>query len=464
MRKKLLSSVCIVLLSFMMVEAQSVLTPESFLEKVVKDFPQFQIADLKINQAEAAILASKGIFDPTLKYFQEKKTLGGDNYYNHQNADLSLYTPLGITVKAGVENNLGKYLNPELTKGTLSYLGIEIPVLKGLLIDEKRAELRQARVALENAGLERRLMLNQVLYEAMDAYIDWATAYAELQFLNNSIEIAQNTLTMTRQSFFNGDYAAMDTTEAYGQVLSIELSREQATQNYYVALLMVNQFLWAYELNTLIIDDSYIPDAEFLQNLPLNTDAGYYLENIDAHPSIRQYEVKQQSLAIEQRLKRQYLLPDLKLKGNLLSKDYYAFSDVYSPYLANNYKFGIDLKIPLLFREGRGNLEKTKLKIQETDFMQQLKERELKTKITQNDIQIKNYLTQANLADRLTENYTLLLNQEIFKFQQGEADLFYVNTRQNKLIDSYIKLLSLRSKYLKYWYKQQFTTAQLFEN
>lgn len=464
MRKKLLSSVCLVLLNLLTVDAQSVLTPENFLDKVVKDFPQFQIADLKINIAEAELLASKGIYDPILKYNQENKTLAGDKYYNYQNPDLSLYTPLGITIKTGVENSYGSYINPERTKGTLSYLGLEIPVLKGLLIDEKRAALRQSRIAIENAGLERTLLLNQVLFEAMDAYIDWAAAYAELQFLNNAIEIADNNLTMTRQSFLNGDFAAMDTTEAYGQVMSIELSREQAKQNYYVALLMVNQFLWATELNTLVIDESYIPYSEFLINLPINTDAGYFLQNLSQHPSIQQYEVKQKSLAIEQQLKRQYLLPELKLKGNILSKDYYSFSSAYNPYLANNYKFGIDLKVPLLFREGRGNLEKTKLKIQETNWMQQLKERELKTKITQNDVQIKSYLSQVNLGNRLTENYNLLLNQEIFKFQQGEADLFYVNIRQNKLIDSYIKLLSLRSKYLKYWYKQQYTTAQLFEN
>jgi hypothetical protein len=51
-----------------------------------------------------------------------------------------------ITLSSGIENNDGSRVNPENTLGTISYFGVEVPLLKGLFIDERRTALAQAKV------------------------------------------------------------------------------------------------------------------------------------------------------------------------------------------------------------------------------------------------------------------------------------------------------------------------------
>lgn len=58
-------------------------------------------------------------------------------------------------------------------------------------------------------------------------------------------------------------------------------------------------------------------------------------------------------------------------------------------------------------------------------------------------------------------NYTSLLRQEDFKFQNGESSLFLVNSRENKLIETAQKLVELRIKYQKAYYATQWAGGLL---
>src|SRR5690606_38723823 len=187
---------------------------------------------LQVGQSVASVLASRGIFDPVIDFQKDAKRLSGDRYYDHNNPEIKLFTPLGITLKAGVENNIGKYLNPELTNGVLSYAGVEIPVLQGLLIDKKRAALRQAEIIVNQTEEERRAILNDLYLNAITDYWYWTAAYRELQIIDQNLEIALQRLELTRVLFTNGEKAAADTTEAAGQVLALQLQQSAAVQEF----------------------------------------------------------------------------------------------------------------------------------------------------------------------------------------------------------------------------------------
>jgi outer membrane protein TolC len=105
--------------------------------------------------------------------------------------------------------------------------------------------------------------------------------------------------------------------------------------------------------------------------------------------------------------------------------------------------------VPLFLREGRGEYRKAKLKIEETNYELAAKKWEIENKV-------RNYFTETNLLQqqiRVTQNafngFTALLRAENLRFQNGESSLFLINTRENKVIETAEKLISLRLKYLK---------------
>jgi len=133
----------------------------------------------------------------------------------------------------------------------------------------------------------------------------------------------------------------------------------------------------------------------------------------------------------------------------VLSKGYYEPKKMDGAYFEKNYKWGFDFKMPLLFREGRGEYNKAKLKIQEANL-------ELAYKKCQIENKIRYYHTESNLLQKqlntilsIYSNSALLLKNEELKFAQGESTLFLINSRENKLLEVAQKQIDLTVKYKK---------------
>ncbi|WP_204277691.1 hypothetical protein, partial [Enterobacter hormaechei] len=76
----------------------------------------------------------------------------------------------GLDVKTGLENNGGQFLNNQVTEGQSSYVGIELPIAKGLLIDKRRATLQQAKIYRSQSEQEKAKMINDLLFDAYTGY------------------------------------------------------------------------------------------------------------------------------------------------------------------------------------------------------------------------------------------------------------------------------------------------------
>lgn len=460
MSLKLKNSLLLLLVS-PVIWAQDVLTPDAFMKIIGENHPVAKQADLRIGQSAAEVLSSQGIFDPVLSYSRDDKKLSGDRYYRYDQPELSLFTPLGIKVKTGFENSAGQYLNPQATPGVLSYAGLEVPVLRGLLLDKKRATLQKARIYRQSADVEKRSMINDLYVEALGTYWDWAAAYKQLTVLEQNLGNARRRLELTRILFENGDKALADTVEAAGQVIALELEITAMRQEFVKKGIGLSQYLWDAEGEAYMPAPSVRPDTLFFNNPPALINTADLISQLNLHPDLMVYDFKLRGLEVEQKLKRQDILPDLKLKANLLSKDYYSFEGAYNPYLTNNYKFGLSFSMPLFLREGRGQYQKASLKIDETQWALRLKRQKLETKIREYDTELQALQQQVALSESLVRNYQRLLELEELRFSQGESSLFVINSRQNKLLDSYTKLIQLQAKYIQSWFKQQWVAGLL---
>jgi outer membrane protein TolC len=142
----------------------------------------------------------------------------------------------------------------------------------------------------------------------------------------------------------------------------------------------------------------------------------------------------------------------LNVKSNILNQNYNVFKDAGAQFYQNNYKFGVDFKMPLFLREGRGEYRKAKLKIEETNLAFAAKKIEVQNKVktySNENFFLKNQLETQFIINKNTNS---LLKGELIKFYNGDSNLFVVNARENKVIETAEKLISLQFKIVKSYY------------
>ena len=433
---------------------------DTFIAQIKKNHPIAKQADIQVDKAAAELLSAKGSFDPTIALDASRKTFDSKNYYYYTNPELGIPLPIG-NIKTGLENNGGDLLTSEVTKGKTSYLGVEIPLAKGLLIDKRRAVLQQAKLYRSQSEQERLIILNNLLFDAYTTYWQWAGSFQQYQLFTKFTEIAGNRLRLVRIAYNNGDRAMMDTVEAFTQLQNYQLMQTDALLKWTVARLEMSNFLWYTNDSSYVLPENYTPEIlTFTTNEKQEIDV-LLAKSAEQNPLLKVYDFKLSGLEVERKLKFQSLLPYVALKANILNKDYYALKNISTNFIQNNYKWGIDFKIPLFLREARGDYRKTQLKIKETNLEFINKKQQTVTKIKSYYTEFLALSQQLVISQSMYNNYQALLKNEEFKFTQGESSLFLVNSRETKVIELLQKQIELNIKYYKAKYAVEWAAGLL---
>lgn len=427
-----------------------VLSADAFIKLVRSNHPMAKQALIGIQKADADLLSAKGGFDPLIGMDASRKTFDGKNYYFYTNPEIKLPTWIGANIKAGIENNGGQFLTQEATTGQSSYLGIEMPVAKGLLLDKRRATLQKARIYRDMSEQEQLNMLNNLLFDAYQVYWQWAGRYQLYNIYSKFTGIAQDRFRLVKIAFENGDRATIDTIEALTQLQQFQLAQNEALLELTNTTLELSNYLWDERDSLYLLPPQVIPDTvQFLQYAQLPATEEILRQATSINPLIRSYDFKLNALEVNRKLSQQNLLPSVNLKANLLNSGYNVFKGWNSALFQNNYIWGIDVKFPLFIRESRGEYKRSVLEIKETNYELSLKRREVENKVRTYLNETVQLEQQLQIVQSAYRNFQSLLNAEYFRFRNGESSLFLVNTRENKVIETAEKMISLRIKYLK---------------
>lgn len=441
---------------------RQLLTETELVQQVQQFHPVVKQADLLTQKAAADLLAARGAFDPVIGAETNSKTLDGVNYYRYTNPGIKIPTGTAVNIKAGYEKTDGVYINPERTKGVASYLGLELSLLNGLLTDKKRTALRQANIYRQLNAQERRMMINDLLFEARTAYWDWAGAWYLHRLYTQYIDVAAKRTQLIGLSFRNGDRAMADTMEAWAQLQNVQLMQADALATLNKRRLELSGYLWTADETPYLLPEQYIPDTIALAALQPLPDTSVLLAQIEQnHPALRAGRYKLNVLEAERRLKLQNFLPVVNLQANLLSKDYYQYKNFSWPYLENNYKIGFEVRIPLLWRQERGEYRNVLIKIRDNTLAMQQKQWDLQNKIRKYYTETVQLQQQLRSAREMVHTHSFLLRNEELKFTQGESSLFLINARENKILETQQKLIELQVKYRKSVYAIRWTAALL---
>lgn len=427
-------------------DTATTLSFNEFLQLVKQNHPVAKQADLLTKAAAANTLLAHGSFDPKLFYEFDNKYYDSKDYYELENGGFKIPTWYGIELKAGYEQNQGTYLNPENTTPNqgLLYSQISFPVLQGLIIDERRAMLKQAKLFQELSTYEKINAINELLYKAGKAYWDWQLSYANLKVHQNSVALSQERFDAIRRTSVLGDRPAIDTVEAIIQLQDRITTLQQALMDYRTKSLMLSGYLWLENNVPIELTDKTVPalpaENDYNENT-LNSNLAKIDSLILVHPSLKVYDFKLLQLNVEKKLKQDKLKPSVNINYNPL----FDTENLNAGY-ENNYKWGVTVGFPLFLRKERAELQLTKIKIENTTYENINKRNELIYKIKSTVNEFNTYKNQIDIYNKNVFNYERLWLSEKRLFDSGESSLFMINSREMSYINAQIKLNEIVNK------------------
>lgn len=427
--------------------SDTILTLDAYLGYVKQFHPLVKQANIEVSQAQSAIIASRGGFDPKLEVDYENKQFQSTEYFDLLNTTFKIPTWYGVEIKAGFDRMEGVYLNPQNTVPDegLATLGISVPLGQGLLINNRMADLKKAKIFANLSQAERDLEVANVLYLASNSYFNWYRNFNEYKLYETFLKNANVRYEGIRGLITAGDRPAIDSVEAGILVKARKLSLEQSRLKLVKSKLELSNYLWFDNNLPLEIQDFITPESAMEKTVEttLRTN-GLLLANIDFdnHPKIKSLQNKVSILEVDKRLKGNMLLPTINLNYNYISEPEFV-----QDFNTLNYKYGVNFSLPLFLRKERGNYQIAKFKLQDAELDLQFENQVLKNKIEYQLEEISSLKSQIDIANELVSNFQTMLDSEEQLFLFGESSLFLINARENSLLSTSLQQIDTQVKF-----------------
>ena len=466
MRRRILTLI-VMLTTFIGVNGQTdslyEMSYDTFMRIVYDHHPLAVQARTVTLEGDFAIMNARGAFDPEALADVSQKYFQGDEYYSHIQGGFKIPTWLGITVDAGYEVHRGEYLNPEATTpgGGLWYAGASVTLGQGLFIDKRRAELRKAEIFDKSTEAEQALLLNDLLYEAGQAYWNWFEAFQATLIFEDALDLATQRFEAVIQGASLGDRPMVDTLEAGIQVQTRELALADARLKLKNAAALLSVYTWADGILPLEVDSTTIPVSPVIDLTTYGAEVLEFNNSIDLqnHPAILAMQFEMQSMAVDQRLNKEMLKPVVNLKYRALSENIQG--DPLGQYSIADYNWGLEFKMPLFLRTERSRVKQTELEMRQLDLDISATAADLNFGIESSLNDLQTTFQQIQLFQVTVVDYQRLLDSERQLFDAGESSLFLVNSRELGYINAQLKLTELTAKNRKAALAAQYSTGTL---
>jgi outer membrane protein TolC len=408
--------------------------------------------------AKARMTQAWGGFEPKVSTGFDEKQFDGTTYYRFLTPEVKLPLWYGLELKGSYSEAEGAYLNPEnkLPKEGLSSVGLNMSLGKGLLIDKRRAALKQARIFSEATTNEQMRMMNDLIFTAGESYLNWQMRFKISEMYEQALQLATVRYNAVRDGWIAGDRPAIDTTEALTQVQQRQIQLQQAKLDLQNALYELSAYMWLPDNQPVDVDQLSALPQQGRVEIRESADAG-----IDQNPKLGSYQFKLRELEIERRLKAENLRPTVDLQLGLLNSGSNALRNINPDFWVNNNKIGVQFAFPLALATARGELREAKFKIRNVELEQSLVRNELTVKLNQNRAEGNTLFTQYQLIRQSLEANKRLLEGEELRFKFGDSSLFLINARESKVLESQEKLIETENKIQKNKLKTNWITGAL---
>jgi outer membrane protein TolC len=422
---------------------------------ILANHPVAKQAALLSETARQEIRLAKGSFDPKLEAQYYSKEFQDKSYYKMADAYLSMPTRSPITPKIGFERNEGELLNDiDRIPGNKQFLaGLNVPIGRGLITDERRTALKQAELLTTLAEAEQIKVINKLLLEAAKKYWSWYYTHESYQLLTRGVNVAGEIFRRVKLNQLNGEASALDTVQAKITWQTRLVEKQEAYLELQNSVIRLSNFLWDDQQNPGQIGPKAKPIIGTVQTSISSTEAESLLTlAAENHPELIKQTIKINQLEYDKKLAREFLKPRFDLSYTLLSQPY--TTTTFDP--LNDYKLDVNFSMPLFLRKERSKLALTDIKIKNANWERSQQQRDIVNEVSAALNEVNNMSLIIQQQQSMVNSYERLMQGELLNLENGESDLFKINVQQEKLIQSQLKLVKLKSAFEKlrayvYW-------------
>jgi outer membrane protein TolC len=413
-----------------------------FIETIKNNHPYVHMLAEKTHQAEFDLLGAQTAFDPLIQsdfsdriagYYQGSALSGRYiqplNQYNARftseyrisNSNLPVYEQQYETLSAGEAN-----------------FGIELSLLKNREIDKTRLDIKNAKLEINQTNAAINIELNSFIYKGLSHYLTYLQASLKEQTIEGLINVLKRRKDGLKRRVESGDLAPITLTEFDAIILEQNIILATIKQSKLTAQQALSFYIR--DNKHQIVQPNFTPVQLATINWPYSLNKSnitVFEQSLEDHPKLASLKTKRQIIGNKQSLAENKLLPKLDLKA-LIAKDIGNGSQTLKDTEA---KVGLSFSYTLGNRKAK--TEKAKLQSQSTmlDYQYTLSLQQIQQDFQQAYL----FWQQANHVKALQqESAELALTLSILerkRFDQGDSDLFKLNSRESTLVKTQLKAI-----------------------
>ncbi len=402
--------------------------------------------------ARGKMLKALGAFEPTLindmeleRFISSTNPGKGTQTVGFNDTLIEARHPWGFRGSAGFRQAIGDAKIPDLSFGGGNrqvILGGFFPLLKGLMTNPENAEFQRSELADPRADVRIAQTRQDLFLAAASQFWDWVAAAKLADVQRRALSVAEDRYKQVEGRAKAGAVAPLDVVEAGQEVQrrrEVAITAQRLVEQEQFKLSM---FLWDGGAPTTPTLDR-VPEFPAQVLSPMDeTVKMHKLQAKQERPEIKEIDIEAKVNNIDLALAKNNLLPSLDIEA----------APARAPekfVLGLGYRFGVELKIPLLQRRSRGEVLEAQAQADKLVMVQQFREQQVV-------VDIDNALSAIDRAKERVEAATQSLrlaktleDGERFRFGLGATSVLFVNLRERNTVDSENQVIRAKSDYQK---------------
>lgn len=400
--------------------------------------------------ARGRMLKALGAFEPVLINDTEIERFVSKDKFGTQSVGfndtlIEARNPMGFRYSAGVRQAIGDAKIPDLSFGNGNQqvlLGGFFPLLKGLMVNPENAELQRSELADPRADIRIAQTRQDLFLAAATQFWDWVAAVRYVDVQRKALKVAEDRFKQVEGRAKAGAVAPLDVVEANQEVqrrreVAIAAQRQVEQEQFKLSM-----FLWENNAPSLPSLDR-VPDfpAQALSPTPDAVKA-HKVQAKAERPEIREIGIEAKLNDIDLELAKNNLLPSLDAEA----------APARAPekfVLGLGYRFGLELRIPILQRRSRGEVLEAQGKADRFVMVQKFREQQVVVDVDNALSAIERAKERMEAAVQSLRLAKTLEEGERFRFGLGATSVLFVNLRERNSVDSEAQVIRAKADYQK---------------
>lgn len=416
-----------------------------------RSHPLLKGAGTEKAMARGKMLKALGAFEPVLvndteveRFISRSQPQLGTQTVGFNDTVLEARHPSGIRGSLGYRRAIGDAVIPDLSFGHNQQLilGAFLPLLRGLMTNPEAAELERSELADPRADVKIAQTRQDLFLAAASQFWDWVAAAKYVDVQKRALAVAEDRYRQVEGRAKAGAVAPLDVVEAGQEVQrrrEVSIAAQRAVEQEQFKLSM---FLWEQGAPT-------IPPADRVPEFPAQV-LSPTVESVKTHklqarqerPEVKEVDIEAKVNNIDLALAKNNLLPSLDAEA----------APARSPekfVLGLGYRFGLELRIPILQRRSRGEVMEAQAQADKLVLVQRFREQQVMVDVDNALSAIDRGKERMEAAMQSLRLAKTLEDGERFRFSLGATSVLFVNLRERNTVDSEIQVIRAKADYQK---------------